>query len=54
MKKLKTKKRGDYKIITFAIRGELLEWLQSKPKKSEFIRSLLIKEMKKEKRNDNK
>lgn len=51
---IKTKNRGDYEIITFAIRGELLEWLKDKPKKSEFIRSLLIKEMKKEKRNDNK
>lgn len=51
---IKTKKRGSYEIITFAIRGELQEWLKKKPKKSEFIRSLLIKEMKKEKKNNDK
>lgn len=45
MKKLKTKKKGDYKIITFAARGELMEWLESKPKLSEFIRDILIKQM---------
>lgn len=45
---LKTQKRGDYKIITFAVRGELLEWLLSKPKLSEFIRDILIKQMEKE------
>lgn len=46
---LKTKKRGDYKIITFAARGELLEWLLSKPRLSEFIRDVLIKQMEYEK-----
>ena len=47
---LKTKKKGSYKIITFAARGELMEWIESKPKLSEFIRDILIKQMEKEKR----
>ena len=47
---LKTKNKGDYKIISLALRGDLLEWLDSKPRRSEFIRSLLIKEMKKDKK----
>lgn len=46
---LNTKKRGSYKIITFGARGELLKWLMSKPKLSEFIRDILIKQMEKEK-----
>ncbi len=48
---LKTKKKGDYKIVTFAVRGELMEWLEPKPKLSEFIRDILIKQMMKEKRS---
>ena len=49
MKKLKTKKSGEYAIIPFAIRGELLTWLESKKNKSETIRMALKKEMEKEK-----
>ena len=47
---LKTKKKGDYRIVTFAVRGELMEWLESKYRLSEFIRDILIKQMTKEKR----
>lgn len=50
MKKLNTKNSGDYAIITFAVRGEMLIWIENQKNKSELIRNLLKREMEKEKK----
>ena len=44
-----TKKKGNYTIVTLALRIPMVEWLESKYRLSEFIRDILIKQMTKEK-----
>lgn len=45
-----TKKKGNYTIVTLALRIPMVEWLDSKgTNRSETIRNLIIKAMKKDK-----
>lgn len=47
-----TKKKGNYTIVTLALRISMVEWLDKQGKnRSETIRNLIIKAMKKDKIN---
>ena len=47
-KRIKTKKSGDYRIITFAARGDILDYIERHKNESELIRAAIKEKMERE------